>query len=161
MEKISKYILTFALCLSPMLSQASSISFMIKDDDVTESYLKLKNQKDDIYLMFYCNNFYNDIKITIEGLDESNFFEKNYYVSKTIFGKNFSKSTWKVTYDEDNKFHLSLDEQGINFAQKFYNEGKVLIDMPELKGIKLFSVKNKELMQKRVSSVFENCSIYL
>lgn len=159
MEKIIKSILIFALSC-PLYAMASNISFMIKDDEVTESYLKLKNSKDDAYLMFYCNNFYNDIKVSIEGLNEKDFFEKNYYVSKTIFGKDFSKSTWKVTYDENGNFHLLLDEQGINFVQKFHKEGKVLIDMPELDGIKLYNIKNKNVMQKRISSVFENCSIY-
>lgn len=156
----NKIILGFFLTLFSFSSYSSSLSFMIKDDEVTESYLKIKNKSDPIYLYMYCNNFINDIQVNIEGINESNFMSKNIFESKVIFGKSFSKELWKVSYNEKGKIELSLRSEGIEFVRKLYNSGQILIDMKELENIKLFTVKNKVSLQSKLDDVFENCGIY-
>lgn len=159
MEKIKK-IVTLCILLISASAYSSSISFMIKNDGVTESYIKLKNEKDTAYLKLYCNNVFNDVQVSIEGLDEKQFYNKNYHSSKTIFGTNFTNSRWRVDYDKENNFHLMLDDEGLSFSKRFYEQGSVLIDMEGMNSIKLFNVSNKSHLQEKLSSVLENCSIY-
>lgn len=159
MEKTKLILSTFLLLVSTS-SYSSSLSFMIKDDGVTESYIKLKNEKEAAYIKLYCNNVFNDIEVSLEGLNEEDFYEKNYYISKTIFGTNFDQSKWKVSYDKENNFKLMLDGGGMEFAQYFYDNGSVLIDLDDFDEIRLYTVNNKRYLQKKLSSIFENCSIY-
>lgn len=139
---------------------ASNISYLIKNDNEVESYLKIKNNKESVYLKLYCNNFYNDIKVSLRGVNEKDFYSKNFFESKVIFGKEFTKSNWKSTYTKEGVFYLELQDQGFSFAENLYKNGKVLIDLPELKEFKLYSTNNKSLLQKKMSLIFENCSIY-
>lgn len=160
MVGIKKSVLLLAL-LTSTIANASSLSFMIKNDETTESYIKLKNEKEEGYLKLYCNNVFNDIKVSIEGLNEKDYYDQNYYLSKTIFGSNFDQSKWKVAYDKENNFQLTLEDGGFDFAQSFYDEGAVLIDLDHKEDeIRLYTVKNKRYLQQKLSSVFENCSIY-
>lgn len=159
MQKIKILIISTMLILSST-ALSSSLSFMIKDDKVTESYLKIKNKGDPVYLKMYCNNFINDIEIKIVGSNHLDFMAKNIYSSKVIFGKNFSKEEWKLSYNESGKTDLVLKNEGIEFVRKLYNSGRVLVDLKELKQVKLFTIKNKKTLQRKLDSVFENCGIY-
>lgn len=139
---------------------SSSLSFMIKNDETTESYLKIKNKKDPVHLKMYCNNFINDIEIKLVGANPKDFMAKNTYKSKVVFGGDFSKESWKLTYNEAGTIDLVLKSEGIEFVRKLHSSGKILIDLKELKSIKLFTVKNKKTLQKKLDSIFENCGIY-
>lgn len=140
---------------------ASSISFMIKKDESTESYLKIKNKGDPVYLMLYCNNFINDVEISIGGVNPSNFMEKNLYKSKVSFLKDFSKEDWIVNYDKNGIMDLKLKNGGINFTKKIYKNNQVLIDIKELKEIKLFEIDNQKRLRDKLNLIFENCGIYI
>ncbi len=156
---IKKIVLLIFVMFST-LSFSSTLSFMVKDDDVTESYLKIKNKADPIYLSFYCNNFINDVSIDIRGLNASDFMNKNLYSSIVLFGNDSSSEKWKVKYDKNSHLYLSLDGGGINFVRKMYDNGQVLIDMKELNGLKFYTVKNKKVFNQKLDMIFQNCSIY-
>lgn len=157
---IKKYLIIFILNILSINAYASNISYMITNDQKTESYIKLVNKKDPVYLKLYCNNIYNNISISLEGLDESSFFNKNYFDSKITFGNNFQKANWKVVYSETGSFYLRYEGEGIQFAQNLFKNGKVLIDMKELGSLKLFDHSSKKLLEKKFLMAFENCSIY-
>lgn len=155
-----KLIITLVLITISSNSFSSSISFMILDDEITESYIKIKNKNDPVFLNLYCNNFINDVEVTIVGALSGDFMAKNSYQSKVVFGSKFSKELWKISYDKKGEMDLELKNEGIEFVRKLYNSGQVLIDLKELKEVKLFTIKNKKTLQNKLDSVFENCGIY-
>ncbi len=155
--------IALGLMLSIFLNSAvvaSSLSYMIKNDTEVESYLKIKNNKENVYLQFSCNNVYNDIEVTLRGLNEKNFYSKNFFDSKLIFKKKFTKGKWSSTYSKNGDFYLKLEDKGFQFAENIYNNTQVLIDLPELGSPKLYSITNKDFLRKKMSLIFENCSIY-
>tara|TARA_Y100000588_G_scaffold321228_1_gene352473 strand:- start:190223 stop:190714 length:492 start_codon:yes stop_codon:yes gene_type:complete len=159
-NKVIKALALTILLSINSLSNASTLSYMIKNDGKVESYLKIKNHKDPVYLKMSCNNFYNDIKVSIEGLDQKDFFDKNFYASNLMFKKKFIKAEWKTDYTENGEFYLELKNKGIRFAEYLYSEGQLLIDLKEMGAPKLYSVNNKNSLRQKMNMIFENCSIY-
>lgn len=146
--------------LIPNISIASSLSYMVKNDGEIMSYLKMSNPDDNVYLKFSCNNFINDIKVSIEGINEEDFDSKNHYEAKSMFKTQYQTTTWKVSYGSDGDFSLVLDKDGFQFANNIYQQGQLLLDMKELNGLKLFSTKHDYYLKSKMDLVFENCSIY-
>lgn len=146
--------------LLPSLSFASTLSYMVKNDGEIKSYLKLKNQNDEVFLKFSCNNFINDIKVSVEGLNEEDFYSKNHYKAKAMFKNQYQMTEWKVNYDDAGNFSLLLEKEGLQFANNLYQNGQLLLDMKELNGLKFFSTKHSYYLKSKMDLVFENCSIY-
>ncbi len=146
--------------LFPTLSFGSTLSYMVKNDGDIESYLKIKNQKEEVFLKFSCNNFINDIKVSIHGLDEESFYSKNHYEAKAMFKNQYQTTKWKVNYSDEGDFSLILEKDGFQFANNLYQQSQLLLDMKELNSLKFFSTKHPYYLRSKMDLVFENCSIY-
>ena len=140
---------------------ASTLTYTITNEKKQESTLILKDQKSDLSLSMYCDNVFNKIDISLNGINEKDFYKKNIFNSKIIFGKSFNKYQWKGSYNEKGDFNLKLDSNGFVFVKNFLISGKILIDMSELNGLKLFELKDKNYLNKYMNLSLENCGIYL
>lgn len=156
-----KIIIILLTSIATFNASSSSLSFMLKNDLETESYIKLRNQADPIYLDLYCNNFINDITVTINGTSQSKFLSKNTYESTLEFENNKFKYDWIVSYNEKGTMFLNLKDSGLDFLRQFYKSGYVKIDINELNEPKIFTIKNKRILREKISLITSNCGIYL
>ena len=162
LQRKSKLITSlFILLLSTQAYSMSGLSFMVKSDETTESYVKITNKNDPLFLKLSCNNFINKIDIKLIGANSDNFMSRNNFPSKIIFGQESYSETWKLSYDDNGSIELILRKDGFEFSKNLYKSGKVMIDLPELKNIKLFEIENKNHIQDKLSLALENCGIYI